>query len=105
MKCLGKFKICFNKLSLIKRNNFYTNAIRKFSTTEEEIKSDKSTNDNIEIENYPDLIKHFFENNIKSKKLPCFEVYSSQVEILNQPFDFYLAIIVRDNFFNFNIRN
>jgi hypothetical protein len=37
----------------------------------------------------------FFEKNIKNKKLPCFEVYSSQIEILNQPFDFYLAIIVK----------
>ena len=89
MKCLGKFKICFNKLSLIKRNNFYTNVIKTFSTTDEEIKNEKKTYENIENEIYPDLIKHFFENNIKAKKLPCFEVYSSQVEILNQPFDFY----------------
>jgi hypothetical protein len=50
--------------------------------------------DDINI-NYPEIIKGFFENNIKNKKLPCFEVYSSQIEILNQPFDFYLAIIVK----------
>ncbi len=50
--------------------------------------------DDIKIK-YPEIIKCFFENNIKTKKLPCFEVYSSQIEILNQPFDFYLAIIVK----------
>ena len=45
---------------------------------------------------YPEIIKTLFENNIKSKKLPCFEVYSSQIEILNLPMDFYLAILVND---------
>jgi hypothetical protein len=47
------------------------------------------------FKDYPEIIKLLFEQNIKNKKLPCFEVYSSQIEILNQPFDFYLAIIVK----------
>jgi CDP-diacylglycerol--glycerol-3-phosphate 3-phosphatidyltransferase len=26
-------------------------------------------------------------------KIPCFEVYSSQIEIIEEPFDFYLSMI------------
>ena len=44
---------------------------------------------------YPEIVKMLFENNVKLKKLPCFEVYASQIEILHQPMDFYLAVIVR----------
>ena len=56
--------------------------------------NNKNTSLNEELNEYPELLKDIFEFNIKTKKIPCFEVYSSQVEILNQPFDFYLAIIV-----------
>jgi len=41
-----------------------------------------------------EIINLLFENNIQHKKVPCFEVFSSQIEILQRPFDFYLAIIV-----------
>jgi hypothetical protein len=44
---------------------------------------------------YPDPVKFLFELNVKKKKLPCFEVFSSQIEILNQPMDYYLAVIVK----------
>lgn len=68
---------------------------------EEEKDHTKNTNsdennfpkDNINYEEHP-ILKYFFSKNIKTKKLPCFEVYSSQIEILNQPMDFYLALIV-----------
>jgi hypothetical protein len=64
-----------------------------------------NTNINDEIKEYPKLIKNLFEFNIKTKKIPCFEIYSSQVEILNQPFDFYLAIIVSLNLICRNLLN
>ena len=55
----------------------------------------KSTNVNINKNNekYDDFVKFFFDLNIKTKKLPCFEVYSSQIEILSEPIDYYLAIL------------
>ncbi len=54
-------------------------------------KANFNSTDNV----YTDTMKLFFENNIKNKKLPCFEVYSSQIEILQQPMDYYLALIVK----------
>jgi hypothetical protein len=50
---------------------------------------------------YPEPVKFLFDLNVKKKKLPCFEVYSSQIEILNQPMDYYLAIIVKISKLNF----
>ena len=74
----------FTKLS---RNFKYINNFKKFCT------QNKPEQTTIKTE-YPDMVKYFFDLNIKTKKLPCFEVYSSQIEIFNQPMDFYLAIIV-----------
>lgn len=53
-----------------------------------------SSHENSQSHNYPDVLKYFFNKSVKDKKLPCFEVYSSQIEILHQPMDFYLAILV-----------
>jgi hypothetical protein len=47
------------------------------------------------------ILNYFFSKNIKQKKVPCFELYSSQIEILNQPMDFYLAMIVLKIFYFF----
>jgi len=41
------------------------------------------------------LLNNIFNRGVKQKKIPMFEVYSSQIEILSQPIDYYLAIIVR----------
>jgi len=68
--------------------------LKKFSNTED---SNKMNQDK-EFE-YPEILKTLFEKNVKLKKIPCFEVYSSQIEILHQPMDFYLAIIVRTYFY------
>jgi len=40
------------------------------------------------------LLNNIFNKGVKHKKIPMFEVFSSQIEILNQPIDYYLAIIV-----------
>ena len=40
------------------------------------------------------LLKYLFEKNVKEKKIPAFKFYSSQIEIITQPSDFYLSIIV-----------
>ncbi len=40
------------------------------------------------------LLNNIFSKGVKQKKIPMFEVFSSQIEILNQPIDYYLAIIV-----------
>jgi len=110
MKCLNKFfsnkfnfgPYTFNNNKLLKvdihlgrilYNNNYI--VKRFSE-----KNNNSPNENSENESnqnktiYPDIIKTLFENNIKIKKLPCFEVYSSQIEILHLPMDFYLATLV-----------
>lgn len=77
-----KFKLSkqFKLSNLIKHH--------KSSFTEKANTSEKENN------SYSDTLKFMFESNILNKKLPCFEIYSSQVEILTQPMDFYLAIIV-----------
>jgi hypothetical protein len=63
----------------------------KYGNFQNKLKSSNfCTNEN----NFSDTIKKLFDLNIKTKKIPCFEVYSSQIEILNQPMDYYLAIIV-----------
>lgn len=54
---------------------------------------------NLKYDEHP-ILNYFFSKSIKTKKLPCFELYSSQIEILNQPMDFYLAIIVSFTFNN-----
>ena len=41
------------------------------------------------------LLTSLYNKGVKQKKIPCFEVFSSQIEILTQPIDYYLAIIVR----------
>lgn len=38
-----------------------------------------------------------FDNLIKSRKAPCFEVYSSQIQIIQEPVDYYLALHVSLN--------
>ena len=48
------------------------------------------------------LLSNLFNKGVKQKKIPCFEVYSSQIEILSQPIDYYLAIIVRINDYSRN---
>lgn len=48
---------------------------------------------------YPEIVDYLFNKSVKGKKNPCFEVYSSQIEILSQPMDFYLAIIVQIDYF------
>lgn len=67
-----------------------------FNSKHEDFNSYKKTEEDNGQNNYdyPEVLKMLFENNILKKKLPCFEVYSSQIEILNSPFDYYLAIIV-----------
>ncbi len=67
-----------NKFSIFSRGNGFP--LKKFSQSSSR--------------EYPEILKLLFEKNIKNKKLPSFEVYSSQIEILNQPMDFYLAILV-----------
>lgn len=89
-----KTRNIFRKILYSNTRNIFKNTRKFFASNE--------TKYNEETKDYPELIKSFFEFNIKTKKIPCFEVYSSQVEILNQPFDFYLAIIVK---FSFNYRN
>jgi len=74
-------------LNFIRRSNF-TSKAKIFNTRN---KFYFCTSDD---KKYPNIIKKMFQLNILQKKLPCFEVYSSQIEILNAPFDFYLAIIV-----------
>lgn len=63
------------------------------NSTKNTNQTNNSQNNHINYEQHP-ILKYFFSKNIKTKKLPCFEVYSSQIEILNQPMDFYLALIV-----------
>lgn len=77
----------------IKLQKYKTRNLQFFSTND----NNNNTYSEGNTAQYPDVLKYFFENNIKTKKLPCFEVYSSQIEILNQPMDFYLAIIVYKN--------
>jgi hypothetical protein len=81
-------KILFHngiKFTSYKNLNIVANKIflRAFSTTNQS-----------EQRVYSNSLKYLFNTNIIGKKLPCFEVYSSQIEILNQPMDFYLAILV-----------
>jgi hypothetical protein len=83
---MGKKFLKVNLNTFCEKNDNYTNSNNQSQS--EEINNGDNTK-------YPEIIKCFFEKNIKNKKLPCFEVYSSQIEILNQPFDFYLAIIVK----------
>jgi hypothetical protein len=83
MKCINKLSNVITKKNLCQSTKFLNRLTYNFCTN--------MSNDKTE---YPDIIKYFFDFNIKHKKLPCFEVYSSQIEILNQPMDFYLAIIV-----------
>jgi hypothetical protein len=68
----------FKKLRLISFQHFCNSD----SSNDSKEKENKYYQKDSRIE-YPEL-----------KKLPCFEVYSSQIEILNQPMDFYLALIV-----------
>jgi hypothetical protein len=82
----------FANNSFIKRHLI----LKNFSNTEDTNKMKQEK----EIE-YPKILKTLFEKNVKLKKIPCFEVYSSQIEILHQPMDFYLAIIVNIYFFYF----
>ena len=35
-----------------------------------------------------------FQNLVKDRKSPCFEVRSNQIEILKEPLDYYLALHV-----------
>jgi hypothetical protein len=79
----------FKKLRLISFQHFCNSD----SSNDSKEKENKYYQKDSRIE-YPDIIRLLFEKNVKLKKLPCFEVYSSQIEILNQPMDFYLALIV-----------
>jgi hypothetical protein len=75
------------------------NSKKCFSSNTTQQNEDNKNNINEENkQEYPNIVKMLFENNVKLKKLPCFEVYASQIEILHQPMDFYLAIIVRIKF-------
>lgn len=40
------------------------------------------------------LLDTLFDYNVKHNKIPAFKFHSSQLEIINQPSDFYLSIIV-----------
>lgn len=69
---------------------------KRFCTSNNSSQNEENLNRQEEKKNeYPEIVKMLFENNVKLKKVPCFEVYASQIEILHQPMDFYLAIIVR----------
>ena len=71
---------------------------KKFCTSNNSSQNKENLNRQEENKHeYPEIVKMLFENNVKLKKVPCFEVYASQIEILHQPMDFYLAIIVRIN--------
>ncbi len=80
MRGIGK-NIIRKSISCVKNRVCISGNKKFFSTTHKDT-------------SYPDILKKLFESNIKKKKIPCFEVYSSQIEILNQPIDFYLAILV-----------
>ncbi len=86
-------------------NQNNSNSRDKYNPDQNRKSNDNYNDNNRETLNYEDfpIIKYLFSKNIKTKKLPCFEVYSSQIEILNQPMDFYLAIIVFNIFIIFII--
>lgn len=65
---------------------------------EENIKKNDIENENI-VREEDSILNYLFEYNIKNNKTPAFKFYPSQIEILNQPSDFYLAIIVRFNYY------
>ncbi len=100
--CLLKnfYKVQYSLISYNTKNNLNKFPIKLFcqknyTQNENDTKSESnSKSDQKKDFNYPEIIKLLFENNILKKKLPCFEVYSSQIEILNTPFDYYLAIVV-----------
>lgn len=48
------------------------------------------------------LLNTLFEELVKKRKSPCYELFSSQIQILYEPIDFYLALNV---FFEFVIKN
>ena len=91
MKILNKLKqvhfhLRYNNIKTIKFEQCI--AKKYFNSNEPSESTQKEMNYKSEI------LKILFNNNIKHKKVPCFEVFSSQIEILNRPFDYYLAIIV-----------
>ena len=110
MKCVNKFfkhkfKIggnILNSSKLLQLNKDYGKVLFIYNYTIKRFSENKNNSSNNYSENesdqnkiiYPEVIKTLFENNIKIKKLPCFEVYSSQIEILHLPMDFYLATLV-----------
>lgn len=89
----------FKKLSAnFKRLKFFAKIEQGFCENFEKLKDPVFNNKNRctqgRSEEYSELLRYLFDKNVKGKKLPCFEVYSSQIEILSQPMDFYVAIIV-----------
>lgn len=40
------------------------------------------------------LLNELFEQNVKQNKIPSFKFHTSQLEIINQPSEFYLSLIV-----------
>jgi len=44
-------------------------------------------------QNYP-LLRTLFGEFVKKRRSPCFELHSSQIQILYQPIDYYLALNV-----------
>ena len=40
------------------------------------------------------LLRTLFEECVKKRRNPCFELHSSQIQILKEPIDYYLALNV-----------
>jgi len=105
MKTINQIKRIINstrnsKIKFSRANTSFSNTILKklFCSKSNTNKNERNSTDSEHIQResktYSEVVKFLFENNIVKKKVPCFEVYSSQIEILQRPFDFYLAIIV-----------
>lgn len=88
----------FNKIKMRSLKYFSNSRSNDSNESQQDGENTKQEKEKKNKTEYPEIIKMLFEKNVKLKKLPCFEVYSSQIEILHQPMDFYLAIIVKLTF-------
>jgi hypothetical protein len=85
-----KRRIFYLNKMFIKKNSSFVK-VKNYFSNKNDLHNENSFNGE---DSFPTILHQLFRLNIKDKKLPCFQVFSSQIEILDLPTDFYLAIIV-----------
>lgn len=80
----GKNKTCILTLNYLTKYRY-----SDFSKSKE---FDNKNKDKTSMNNK--LLNQLFEHNVKQNKIPSFKFHTSQLEIINQPSEFYLSLIV-----------